>query len=104
MVILALMPFAQATGALADVARYLNEALTTFAAMSARFEVGCTHLALTELAQCPSKREAATLRITEAHHLFATLDVPAYVQCTVQYASHCGLVYAAPAAPLTDGA
>jgi hypothetical protein len=95
---------AQASGALVEAEGYLNEALTTFAAMSARFEVGRTHLALAELAQCQSQREAATLHVTEAHHLFTTLGVPAYVQRTVQYATRYGLVCAAPAAPLAGGA
>ncbi|HSX79680.1 MAG TPA: tetratricopeptide repeat protein, partial [Candidatus Saccharimonadia bacterium] len=95
---------AQATDALAEAERYLNEALTTFTAISAHFEVGRTHLALAELAQRQSNREAATLHVTEAHHLFTTLGVPAYVQHTVQYASRCGLVCAAPAAPLAGGA
>ena len=71
--------------------------------MSAHFEVGRTHLSLAELAQCQGHREAATLHVTEAHHLFTTLRVPAYVQRTVQYASRCGLVCAAPAAPLAGG-
>jgi predicted ATPase len=95
---------AQASGALVEAERYLNEALTTFAAMSARFEVGRTHLALAELAQRQSQREAATLHVTEAYHLFTTLGVPAYAQRTVQYATRYGLVCAAPAAPLAGGA
>ena len=99
----ALGRIAQATGALADAERHLNEALTIFAAMSARFEVGRTHLALAELAQRQGNREAATLYVTEAHHLFTTLGVPAYVQRTVQYASSLGLVCAEPAKPRADG-
>jgi len=95
---------AQATGALAEAERHLNEALAIFAAMSARFEVGRTHLALAEIAERQSNREAATLHVTEAHHLFIILGAPAYVQRTVQYASRCGLVCAAPAALLEGGA
>jgi len=95
---------AQATGDLAAVGRYLSASLTTFAAMSARFEVGRTHLALAELAQRQSQREAAPLHVTEAYHQCTTLGVPAYVQRTVQYAARCGLVCAAPAAPLAGGA
>ena len=73
-------------------------------ALDAVHRVGRTHLALAELAQRQSNREAATLHVTEAHHLFTTLHVTAYVQRTVQYASRCGLVCAAPAAPLAGGA
>jgi hypothetical protein len=95
---------ALASGALTEAERYLNEALATFAAMSAHFEVGRTHLALAELAQGQNSREAATLHVTEAHHLFITLRVPAYVQRTVHYASHYGLVCTAPVAPLASDA
>jgi tetratricopeptide (TPR) repeat protein len=94
---------AQATGALAEAEHHLNEALTTFTAMQARFEVGRTHLALAELAQRQGHREAVTLHLTAAHHLFTDLCVPVYAQRVVHYAGALGLAFTEPAEPPADG-
>jgi tetratricopeptide (TPR) repeat protein len=94
---------AQATGALAEAECHLNEALTTFTAMQARFEVGRTHLALAELAQHQGKRAAVTLHLTTAHHLFTALCVPVYAQRVMQYACALGLAFTQPAELPADG-
>jgi tetratricopeptide (TPR) repeat protein len=85
---------AQATDAMAEARQHLTEALTTFAAMPARFEVGRTHLALAELACHHSDHEAMTIHVTEAYHLFTTLGVPAYVRRAMQQARAYGLAFA----------
>ena len=66
----ALGRIAQADGDFAAAEHCLNEALTTFTAMQARFEVGRTHLALAALAQLQGNRDAITLHLSAAHHLF----------------------------------
>jgi hypothetical protein len=65
--------------------------------MPAPFEVGRTHLALAELAQQQGNREALSLHVSEAHHLFAALRVPVYVERTLRYASALGLTLSAAA-------
>jgi tetratricopeptide (TPR) repeat protein len=90
---------ARADGDMAAAEQYLQEALSTFAAMQARFEVGRTHLALAELALAQDHREAVTLHLSAAHQLFTALNVPVYVERTTQYASALGLTFAAPIAP-----
>jgi class 3 adenylate cyclase len=77
----------------------LNDALSTFTAKQAHFEIGRTHLALAELAQSQGHREALTLHLSEAYQLFTALNVPGYVERTTQYASTLGLTFIAPLAP-----
>jgi tetratricopeptide (TPR) repeat protein len=89
---------AQADGDCAAAAHWLSEALSTFTAMQADFEVGRTHLALAKLAQRQDNRAEVILHLSEAHHLFTTLDVPVYVERTTQYASGLGLTFAEPSA------
>jgi hypothetical protein len=89
---------AQADGDCAAAAHWLKEALSTFAAMQAGFEVGRTHLALAKLAQRQDNRAEVILHLSEAHHLFTALRVPVYVERTAQYASALGLTFAAPIA------
>jgi len=98
----ALGRIAQASGAWTEAEGYCQEALTTFAAMSARFEVGRTHLYLAEFAQRQGHRAAAALHLTEAYALFTALRVPVYVQRAVHYAATLGLVCAVPAIPPAD--
>jgi uncharacterized protein HemY len=95
----ALGRMAQADGDFAAAAHWFTDALSTFTAMQAHFEVGRTHLALAELAQRQDDRAEVILHLSEAHHLFTTLGVPVYVEHTTQYASALGLAFAAPATP-----
>jgi class 3 adenylate cyclase/tetratricopeptide (TPR) repeat protein len=84
---------AQAAGALEEAEHYLKEALSTFTAMQARFEVGRTHLALAELAQRQGNREAAARDLIAARHLFIALRVPTYVQHAEQRARELALSF-----------
>jgi hypothetical protein len=67
--------------------------------MSARFELGRTHLALAALAQHQHDREAASAHITAAHRLFIALCVPMYVERTMQHAQALGLSLSSSQAP-----
>jgi hypothetical protein len=92
----ALGRMAQADGDSAAAEHWLKDALTTFSAMQARFEVGRTHLVLAELAQRQDNRAEVILHLSEAHHLFTTLEIPVYVERTTQYASQLGLTFTDP--------
>jgi DNA-binding winged helix-turn-helix (wHTH) protein/tetratricopeptide (TPR) repeat protein len=78
-------------GTSAEAECFLRKALTIFAAMPARFEVGRTRLALAELAYRQGNREAALTHLTEAHRLFWVLRTPVYVTCTVRRARVFGM-------------
>jgi tetratricopeptide (TPR) repeat protein len=82
---------AQASDALTEAHPPLGEALKTFAAIQSRFEMGCTHLALAELAHAQGNRDAATAHANNAHALFMALKTPRDVERTQQFASACGL-------------
>jgi len=83
---------AQASGALTEAHTRLGEALETFTAIQSRFDVGCTYLALAELAHAQGNRDAATAHANNAYALFMALKIPRYVERTQQFASQCGLV------------
>jgi DNA-binding winged helix-turn-helix (wHTH) protein/tetratricopeptide (TPR) repeat protein len=70
---------AQATGALPVAWQHLADALATFAALPARFELGRTHLALALIARSEARRDPAVRHVTEAYQLFQTLHVERYV-------------------------
>lgn len=57
----------------------LTEALDAYASVSARFEVGRTHLALAELMALRGDRGSAARHLQEAHRLFTALQVPRYI-------------------------
>jgi class 3 adenylate cyclase/DNA-binding winged helix-turn-helix (wHTH) protein/tetratricopeptide (TPR) repeat protein len=84
---------AQAAGVLAEAESHLREALTTFTAVQAHFEIGRTHLDLAELAHDQGNRQAVTVHLTAAYHLFTVLRVPAYVERTAQRARALGLAF-----------
>jgi tetratricopeptide (TPR) repeat protein len=69
----------QARSLYAEAETYLKDALQTFTAMSARFEVGRTHLALAELAHQQGDQSATTLHLTSAYEIFQCLQMPRYV-------------------------
>jgi tetratricopeptide (TPR) repeat protein len=87
---------ALAEGALAEAETRLQDALATFISMQARFEMGRTHLALSELAEVQDHRERVAVHLTEAYHLFKTLHVPPYVTYTEQRAHELGLSFSVP--------
>ncbi len=59
--------------------QHLADALATFAALPARFEMGRTHLALAT-AYAPEHRNPAIQHATEAYQLFQSLHVQPYVE------------------------
>ena len=82
----ALGRIAQASGALAVAKRYLSEALDTFTAIQARFEIGRTHLDLAAVVHAEGNQYAVATHLQEAHALFRALQAPTYVECTAQLA------------------
>jgi class 3 adenylate cyclase/tetratricopeptide (TPR) repeat protein len=83
----ALGRIAQASGALAEAAHHLTEALQTFTAIEARFELGRTHVDLATLAHVQGEQQTAATHLTQAHTLFQALQVPRYVERVAQCAS-----------------
>jgi class 3 adenylate cyclase/tetratricopeptide (TPR) repeat protein len=81
----------QASGTLAEAEMYLKEALQSFTTMSARFEIGRTHLALAELAHARANSVTAAQHLSTAQSLFEALQVPGYVAHTTQRAKAFGL-------------
>jgi tetratricopeptide (TPR) repeat protein len=75
---------------------HCKQALSTFAALPARFEMGRAHLDLADLAQRRDQRKAITFHLTEAYQLFSALNVPAYIERATQRASELGLTFAEP--------
>ena len=88
---------AQTAGELEEAETHLTEALSTFAAMQAHFEVGRTHLSLAVLAQCRGHRGAIVLHLSAAYSLFTSWQVPVYAQHTTQRAQALGLTFTEPA-------
>ncbi len=76
----ALGRIALASGHLPEAERCLDEALRTFEAIGARFEVGRTHIDLAELARVREGPPAAAAHAAKARALFQTLRVPRYVE------------------------
>lgn len=87
----ALGHIAQAGGALEEAESSLHAALTTFDAVSARFELGRTHLSLAALAHAQDNLATTTAHLSAAQALFETLQVPQYVERTAQLARACGV-------------
>jgi tetratricopeptide (TPR) repeat protein len=87
----ALGRIAQARGALAEAATCLTEALQGFAAIQARFDMGRLHLDLAALTHTQGHPQAVAMHLTEAYALFTALQVPRYVEHTVQLAGACGV-------------
>ena len=81
----------QARSLYAEAETYLKDALQTFTAMAARFEVGRTHLALAELAHQQGDHSATTLHLTNAYELFQRLQIPRYVEQTSVRATALGV-------------
>jgi class 3 adenylate cyclase/tetratricopeptide (TPR) repeat protein len=75
----ALGRIARALGAPAEAQRYLAAALSTFASIPARFEVGRTLLSLAALRGDEGHQDSARAHVGEAHALFRALGIPHYV-------------------------
>jgi tetratricopeptide (TPR) repeat protein len=83
---------AQASSASAEAETHLTAALQGFASIQARFELGRTHLTLADLAHDQGQPEATATHLTKAYALFTALQVPRYVERTVQLASAYGVI------------
>src|SRR5205085_7845801 len=81
----------RSSGAPAEATLHLHEALQTFIAIQARFEVGRTHLDLAALAHTMGDHEATTTHLQEAYNLFTALQVPKYVARAEQCAREFGV-------------
>jgi tetratricopeptide (TPR) repeat protein len=75
-----------------------QEALTLFTGIQSRFESARTSLCLADLAQHQGNRNAVTLHLIEAYHIFVALQVPVYIARTAQYAQDLGLAWIEPLA------
>jgi tetratricopeptide (TPR) repeat protein len=88
----ALGRISQATNSPAAAEHHLREALGTFNAMQARFEIGRTHLDLGDLKHLQRNPEATTVHLTKAFKLFEALQVPKYTERTRQRVHDFGLL------------
>ncbi len=79
-----------ATENLSASRQHLADALATFAAMPARFEMGRTHLDLAA-ANAQDHRDTAARHLTEAHRWFESLHVQTYVEHATRLACDIGL-------------
>jgi tetratricopeptide (TPR) repeat protein len=73
---------AQAQGNLVEAKKHLNEALQTLTSLGARFDQARTHLELAAVARAEGNQEAARDHLKQAHELFASLQIPKYVEQT----------------------
>lgn len=80
----ALGRIAHASGALAEAEISYIDALETFTTLSAQYELGRTHLDLATLAHTQGKLAVVATYLTTVRTLFETLQVPPYVERTVQ--------------------
>lgn len=62
-----------------------------FSGISARFEVGRTHLALAELAHLGGDANGAKRYLDDAHRVFCALAVPRYIERTERMADQFGM-------------
>ncbi len=87
---------ARTRAAFAEAESHLTEALQTFTAMTARFEMGRTRLLLAELAHAGGNCTAATAHLHDAWQLFGALPVKKYVERTEQMAEKWGVSLGEP--------
>ena len=71
---------ARAKNDMAEAARNFSEALSTFSAIGARFELARTHLELAALAQSQGNTEMLRSQLLLAYQLFLELKAPKYVE------------------------
>ena len=71
---------AQARGALGDAEEHLEEALRTFTATEAGFELARTRFDLAALAWARGRRETGATHLAEAHRQFRALGLPRWVE------------------------
>jgi tetratricopeptide (TPR) repeat protein len=94
---------AQARGALADAEEHLEEALRTFTATEASFELARTRLDLAAVTWARGRREAAAMLLAEAHRQFRALDLPRWVERAESHAGDWGIALRRPGADEPTG-
>jgi tetratricopeptide (TPR) repeat protein len=95
---------AHTSGTLTAAATYLQQALATFDAMPARYDLARTHLDLASLAHTQGNRDAATTHLSTACAWFKKLQIPKWVERTEQLAQEYGVTLAEVALEeLTEG-
>jgi tetratricopeptide (TPR) repeat protein len=82
---------AHTSGKCAEAAQHLQDALTTFDAMEARYEFARTHLDLVSLARSQGNQDTVTTHLSTAHVWFKKLQVPKWVERTEQLAQEHGV-------------
>jgi len=87
----ALGRISRARGAFSEAATQLNDALDTFAATQARYDLGRTHLDLAELAHAQGIQKTAAAHLEEARRVFTDLKIPKYLERTEQTARKFGI-------------
>jgi len=81
---------AHTRGDLAEAARHLQDALATFDAMEAQYDLARTHLDLASLAHSQGNQDTATMHLSTAHAWFKKLQIPKWVERTEQLAREYG--------------
>jgi hypothetical protein len=79
---------------LSDAETYLQEALTTFKNIQARYELARTRLDLASLAHTQGNPDTATMHLSTAYAWFQKLQVPQWVERTEQLARKYGMTFA----------
>ena len=82
------------SGTLTAAATYLQQALATFDAMQARYDLARTHLDLASLAHTQGNHDAATTHLSTAYAWFKKLQIPKWVERTEQLAQEYGVTLA----------
>jgi class 3 adenylate cyclase/tetratricopeptide (TPR) repeat protein len=95
---------AHTSGNLAEAAMHLQDALATFEAMPARYDLARTHLDLASLAHTQEHHAAATTHLSTAYAWFKKLQVAKWAERTEQLAQEYGVTLAEVALEeLTEG-
>jgi tetratricopeptide (TPR) repeat protein len=81
---------AHTRGDLAEAARHLQDALATFDAMEAQYDLARTHLDLAYSAHSQGNQDTATMHLSTAHAWFKKLQIPTWVERTEQLAREYG--------------
>ena len=85
---------AHTSGNLAVAEMHLQDALATFDAIQARYDLARTHLDLTSLAHTQGNQDTATTHLNQAYAWFKTLQVSKWVERTEQLAHEYGVTLA----------
>jgi hypothetical protein len=82
---------AHTSGDLVEAEMHLQDALATFDAMPARYDLARTHLDLASLAHTQGNQDTATTHLSTAYAWFKKIQVPRWVERTEQLAQGYGV-------------